>query len=72
MRPHIAFALIMVVSTTASAQQPDLRTRAETSSYADVQRVITGLVSSSPLVYTESFGKTEEGRDLPLMVISDP
>ena len=68
----------MVVSTTASAQQPDLRTRAEitnyeeTSSYADVQRVITGLVSSSPLVYTESFGKTEEGRDLPLMVISDP
>ena len=78
MRPHIAFALIMVVSTTASAQQPDLRTRAEitnyeeTSSYADVHRVITGLVSSSPLVYTESFGKTEEGRDLPLMVISDP
>ncbi len=78
MRPHIAFALIMVVSTTSSAQQPDLRTRAEvtnydeTSSYADVQRVITGLVSSSPLVYTESFGKTEEGRDLPLMVISDP
>ena len=78
MRPHIAFALIMVVSTTASAQQPDLRTRAEitnyeeTSSYADVQRVITGLVPSSPLVYTESFGKTEEGRDLPLMVISDP
>ena len=78
MRPHIAFALIMVVSTTASAQQPDLRTRAEitnyeeTSSYADVQRVIAGLVSSSPLVYTESFGKTEEGRDLPLMVISDP
>lgn len=78
MRPHIAFALILVVSTTASAQQPDLRTRAEitnyeeTSSYADVQRVITGLVSSSPLVYTESFGKTEEGRDLPLMVISDP
>ena len=78
MRPHIAFALIMVVSTTASAQQPDLRTRAEitnyeeTSSYADVQRGITGLVSSSPLVYTESFGKTEEGRDLPLMVISDP
>jgi hypothetical protein len=78
MRPHIAFALIMTVITTASAQQPDLRTRAEitnyeeTSSYADVQRVITGLVSSSPLVHTESFGKTEEGRDLPLLVISDP
>jgi len=44
----------------------------ETSTYADVHRVITGLVSSSPLVYTESFGKSEEGRELPLMVISDP
>ena len=62
----------------SSAQQPDLRSRAEmtnyeeTSSNADVQRVITGLVSSSPLVHTESFGKTEEGRDLPLLVISEP
>ena len=78
MRPHLAFAFIATVITTASAQQPDLRTRAEitnyeeTSSYADVQRVITGLVVSSPLVYPESVGKTEEGRDLPLLVISDP
>ena len=79
MRPLIALALIIfTVITTASAQQLDLRTRAEitnyeeTSTYADVQRVIAGLVSSSPLVYTESFGKSEEGRDLPLMVISDP
>ena len=79
MRPLIALALIIfTVITTASAQQLDLRTRAEitnyeeTSTYADVQRVIAGLVSSSPLVYTESFGKSEEGRDLPLLVISDP
>jgi len=79
MRPHIAFALILTVVTTASGQQqPDLRSRAEitnyeeTSSYADLQRVITGLVSSSPLVHTEAFGKTEEGRDLPLLVISEP
>jgi hypothetical protein len=55
-----------------------MRTRAEitnyeeTSTYADVTRVIDGLVSTSALVHTESFGKTEEGRDLPLMVISDP
>lgn len=61
-----------------SAQSADMRTRAEisnyeeTSTYDDVARVIGGLVSTSPLVYTESFGKTEEGRDLPLMVISDP
>lgn len=57
---------------------PDLQTRAETSNYeetstyADVMRVVDGLVSASSLVHTESFGKSEEGRDLPLMVISDP
>ena len=60
------------------AQSADMRTRAEitnyeeTSTYADVTRVIDGLVATSPLVHTESFGKTEEGRDLPLIVISDP
>ena len=63
---------------TLGAQSADMRTRAETSNYeetstyADVTRVIDGLVATSPLVHTESFGKTEEGRDLPLMVISDP
>ncbi len=78
MRLPIAFAIIMTGVTVAPAQQPDLRTRAEitnyeeTSSYADVQRVIAGLVASSPLVHTESFGKTEDGRDLPLLVISEP
>ncbi|MEO7133079.1 MAG: M14 family metallopeptidase [Vicinamibacterales bacterium] len=60
------------------AQSADMRTRAEitnyeeTSTYADVTRVIDGLAATSPLVHTESFGKSEEGRDLPLIVISDP
>jgi hypothetical protein len=78
MRLSTAFAIIMTAVTVASAQQPDLRTRAEitnyeeTSSYDDVRRVIDGLVASSPLVHTESFGKTEEGRDMPLLVISEP
>lgn len=72
----------MVGVTLASwgtfAQTPDLRTRAETSNYEetstsdDVQRIVAGLASSSPLVHTESFGKTAEGRDLPMMVISSP
>ena len=68
----------LVAATGMAAQSADMRTRAEitnyeeTSSYADVTRVIDGLVATSPLVYTESFGKSEEGRDLPLMVISDP
>ncbi len=44
----------------------------ETSSYADVMFVIDDLVKSGPLVHTESFGTTEEGRELPLLVISDP
>jgi hypothetical protein len=78
MRICLAIAIILSVSSSGSAQQPDLRTRAEmtnyeeTSTYADVERVIAGLVSSSPLVHTESFGKTEQGRALPLLVISDP
>jgi len=60
------------------AQSADMRTRAEITNYEhtstsdDVVRVIKGLAATSPLVHTESFGKTEEGRDLPLMVISDP
>ena len=66
------------VDTRVEGQSADMRTRAEitnyeeTSTYADVTRIIDGLVATSPLVYTESFGKTEEGRDLPLVVISDP
>lgn len=73
-------ALILCTLSVAAitAQTADMRTRAEitsyeeTSTYADVTRVIDGLVSTSKLVHSESFGKTEEGRDLPLMVISDP
>ena len=67
-----------VALTARGDQTADMRTRAEisnyeeTSTYADVTRVIDGLVATSPLVHTESFGKSEEGRDLPLMVISDP
>ena len=62
----------------ATVQTSDLRTRAEisnyeeTSTYADVTRVIDGLVATSPLVHAESFGTSEEGRALPLVVISDP
>ena len=71
--------LFFAAAVSISAQSADMRTRAEisnyeeTSTYADVTRVIDGLVATAgSLVYTESFGKTEEGRDLPLLVISDP
>ncbi len=75
---RIALVLCTASVVAIAAQTADMRTRAEitnyeeTSTYADVTRVIDGLVSTSPLVHTESFGKTEEGRDLPLVVISDP
>jgi hypothetical protein len=79
MRLQIAFVILLVVVTNGAAQQsPDLRTRAEVSNYdetsstADVERVVAGLASSSPLVHVESFGKSEEGRDLLLLVIADP
>jgi hypothetical protein len=70
--------LALAVVAGVSAQTPDLRTRAEatnyeeTSSYDDVIRIVNGIVSSSPLAKQESFGKTEEGRSLPLLILSDP
>jgi len=72
------FLALTAFTASVSAQSADMRTRAEisnyedTSTYDDVTRVIKGLVETSSLVHTESFGKTEEGRDLPLIVISDP
>ena len=73
-----AAGLFALLAGSAAAQSADLRTRAETSNYEetstndDVTRVIEGLTAASSLVHTESFGKTEEGRDLPMLVIADP
>lgn len=44
----------------------------ETSRYDDVVKFIATLQQSSRNVRVENFGKTEEGRDLPLMILSDP
>jgi hypothetical protein len=71
-------AVSALALSVVEGQSADMRTRAEITNYeetstsADVIRVIDGLVATSPLVHTESFGKSEEGRDLPLIVISDP
>ena len=75
--PFLA-SVLALGAVEMSAQSSDMRTRAEitnyeeTSTYADVMRVVDGLAATSSLVHTESFGKTEEGRELPLIVISDP
>ncbi len=79
--PVLARLLLIAAMCTAAApalaQDAPLATRAEitnyeeTSSYEDVQRIVAGL-ATSPLVHVETFGQSEEGRDLPLLVISDP
>ena len=77
-KPVVLVAVVCFSTGMVAQQAPDLRTRAEittyeeTSTYDDVQRLIDGLVTTTPLVHTESFGKTEEGRDMPLLVIADP
>ena len=72
-------AVFLLMAATAGAAQPtDLRTRAETtdyaetSSYDDVVRIVNGIVASSPLAKSETFGTSEEGRALPLLILSEP
>ena len=71
--------LLLFVSASSGDEPPDLRTRAErtgfeqTSSYADVRAVLDDLAASQRrLVFLTSFGRSEEGRDLPLAVIGSP
>jgi hypothetical protein len=44
----------------------------ETSRYEDVRTFITALTALTPHARVEMFGKSEEGRDLPLLIIGDP
>lgn len=79
-----AFALISLLlftnlSTTMPRTQNDqLKSRAEltnyeeTSRYEDVMRFIGELQKRTDKLRVESFGKTEEGRELPLMIFADP
>jgi hypothetical protein len=67
-----------MMSVFTGAQTADLRTRAETtdytetSSYDEVVSIANGIVASSPLARYDTFGTTEEGRALPLLVLSEP
>ena len=73
-----ALLLAVIVSIGVGAQTPDLRTRAEisnfeeTSTYDDVMRIVKGVAAGSALAHYESYGKTEEGREMPLLVLSEP
>jgi hypothetical protein len=70
------FALLLPMML--AAQAADLKSRAEatgyeeTSRYDDVQRLGRELLRRSPLLRAASFGKSEEGRDLPLWILADP
>jgi len=76
-----AFALslffLLALSTRTIAQDDKLKSRAEltnyeeTTRYEEVLNFITELQKRSPLIRLESFGKSEEGRSLPLMILSD-
>jgi predicted deacylase len=65
-------------STMPRTQTDPLQSRAEqsnyeeTSRYEDVMRFIAELQKRTGNLRVESFGKTEEGRDLPLLIFSDP
>jgi Zinc carboxypeptidase len=61
-----------------SAQSTQLKTHAEltgyeeTSRYAEVIAFFNQLRQRSPLIHTEIFGRSGEGRALPLFILSDP
>jgi zinc carboxypeptidase len=83
MRPGFAslsLALLLASAPTIMPRSQDdqLKSRAEqtnyeeTSRYEDVARFIDELQKRTDKLRVESFGKTEEGRELPLMIFADP
>jgi hypothetical protein len=77
MRRLLIFCFIQFISVLIFAQSA-LLTVAEktnyesTSRYADVISFINQLKSGSSLIKVETFAKTTEGRDLPLLIIANP
>lgn len=76
----ISIAFLLALTTKTSAQQSSddkLKSRAEltnyeeTTRYEEVLNFIAELQKRSSLIRLESFGKSEEGRNLPLMILSD-
>jgi zinc carboxypeptidase len=81
----LGFASLSLTLSLANAptimprsQDDQLKSRAEqtnyeeSSRYEDVARFIGELQKRTDRLRVESFGKTEEGRDLPLMIFADP
>ena len=74
----LALTQFMAHAKQDNQQDNRLKTRAEltnyeeTSRYEDVMKFISELQKRTPLLRVETFGKTEEGRELPLMIFADP
>src|ERR1044072_3871468 len=74
----LIFPAILLVTMNTNADQSNLQSRAErtnyeeTSRYADVMEFINALQQLSPAVKLEFFGVTNEGRALPLVILSRP
>lgn len=58
--------------TGALKSRAELSNYEETSRYEDVMNFIAALQKQTNLLRVQSFGKTEEGRDLPLMIMANP
>lgn len=76
----ISIFLLLALTTNTAAQQVSddkLKSRAEltnyeeTTRYEEVLNFIAEMQKRSSLIRLESFGKSEEGRSLPLMILSD-
>src|SRR5688500_2004883 len=74
----VSIFLLLALTTKTAAQQDDkLKSRAEltnyeeTTRYEEVLNFIAELQKRSSLIRLASFGKSEEGRSLPLMILSD-
>ncbi|MCI0339259.1 MAG: M14 family metallopeptidase [Acidobacteria bacterium] len=83
MKPAFALLSLLFINSTFSTIMPrtpddqpksraELTNYQETSRYEDVMRFIRELQKRTDRLRVESFGKTEEDRDLPLLIFADP
>src|SRR5215471_15167384 len=57
---------------TSLKTRPELTNYEETSRYDEVVRFLSELQQRSSLIRVETFGRSQEGRGLPLAILSDP
>ena len=60
------------MTSTAPRSRAEQTAFEETSRYAEVRAFIDALAQQTPRARVEIFGRSEEGRDLPLVIVGDP